>query len=109
MQVSFKKIILDGPLGKTKHYALCVEFQERGSPHVHAFVWILDSPKISDETKYKYFLGETISALLPHPECEPELFELVKLYQIHSHSRTCWKYKETNEGFHMGVSFQIEL
>ena len=109
MQVSFKKIILDGPLGKTKHYALCVEFQERGSPHVHAFVWILDSPKISDETKYKYFLGETISALLPHPEYEHELFELVKLYQIHSHSRTCWKYKETNAGFHMGVSFQIEL
>ena len=109
MQVSFKKIILDGPLGKTKHYALCVEFQERESPYVHAFVWILDSPKISDETKYKYFLGETISALLPHPECEPELFELVKLYQIHSHSRTCWKYKETNAGFHMGVSFQIEL
>ena len=109
MQVSFKKIILNGPLGKTKHYALCVEFQERESPHVHAFVWILDSPKISDETKYKYFLGETISALLPDPECEPELFELVKLYKIHSHSRTCWKYKETNAGFHMGVSFQIEL
>ena len=34
----------------------------------------------------------TISALLPDPENEPELFELVKLYQIKSLSRTCWKY-----------------
>ena len=93
MQVFFKEIVLDGPLGKTKYYALRIEFQERGSPHVHAFIWILDAPKISDETEYKSFVERTISALLPDPESEPELSELVKLYQIHSHSRTCWKYK----------------
>ena len=39
-----------GPLGKTKYYALRIEFQERGNSHVHAFVWILDVPRISDET-----------------------------------------------------------
>ena len=35
-----------------------------------------------------------MSAVLPDPESEPGLFELVKLYQIHCHSRTFWKYKK---------------
>ena len=61
---------------------------------MHAFVWILDAPRISDETKYNSFVERTISAVLPDPESEPGLFELVKLYQIHSYSRTCWKYKK---------------
>ena len=72
---------------------------------MHAFVWILDAPRISDETEYKSFVERTISAALPDPESEPGLFELVKLYQIHYHSRTCWKYKKINAGFHMSVSF----
>ena len=28
VQVFFKEIVLDGPLGKTKYYALRIEFQE---------------------------------------------------------------------------------
>ena len=60
---------------------------------MHAFVWILDALRISDETEYKSFVERTISIVLPDPESEPGIFELVKLYQIHSHSRTCWKYK----------------
>ena len=34
VQVFLKEIVLDGPLGKTKYYALRAEFQVRGSPHV---------------------------------------------------------------------------
>ena len=94
MQVFFKEIVLDGPLDKTKYYTLHIEFQERGSPHVHAFFWILDAPRMSDGTEYKSFAERTISAVLPDPESEAGLFELVKLYQIHSHSRTCSKYKK---------------
>ena len=44
--VFFKEIIIDGPLGKTKYYAMRIEFQERGSPHVHSFVWILNAANI---------------------------------------------------------------
>ena len=33
VQVFFKEIVLDGPLGITKYYALHIQFQERGSPH----------------------------------------------------------------------------
>ena len=42
VQVFFKELIQDGPIGKTKYYALLIEFKERESPHVHAFIWILD-------------------------------------------------------------------
>ena len=45
----FKDIIPDGPLGKTKYYAVRIEFQERGRSHVHSFIWILDLPSIKDE------------------------------------------------------------
>ena len=100
----FKEILLDGPLGKTK-YALRVEFQERGSPHVHAFIWILNAPKIGNETEYLAFIEKSISANLPHPVEQPELFELVKSYQIHSHSRSCWKYKKNKCRFSYGRFF----
>ena len=62
LQVFFKEIVPDGPLGKTKYYALRIEFQERGNPHVHAFFWILDALRIGDETEYKSFVD---------PESEP--------------------------------------
>ena len=38
VEVFFREIILGGPLGKTKYYAICTEFQERGSPHVHSYM-----------------------------------------------------------------------
>ena len=34
VEVFFKDIMLDGSLGKTKNYAIRIEIQERGSPHV---------------------------------------------------------------------------
>ena len=97
---------MDGPLGKTKYSALRVEFQERGSPHVHAFIWILNAPKIGNETEYIAFTEKkSISAHLPDPVEQPELFELVKLYQIHSHARTSWKYKKNKCRFSSGRFF----
>ena len=46
VELFFKEIIIDVPLGKTKYYAISIEFQERGSPHVHSFIWILNAPNI---------------------------------------------------------------
>ena len=37
VEIFFKAMVLDRTLVKTKYYALCIEFQERGSPHVHLF------------------------------------------------------------------------
>ena len=78
----FKEIILDGPLGKTKYYALRIEFQERGSLHVHSFIWIVNAANIQDEEAYIQFVENTINAQLPDVYDQPELFHLVKTYQI---------------------------
>ena len=35
-----------GPLGKTQNYAIRLEFQVTGSPHLHSFIWILIATKL---------------------------------------------------------------
>ena len=47
VEVFFKLIIIHGPLGKSKHYAIRVEFQIRVSPHVHSFIWVIGAPKLN--------------------------------------------------------------
>ena len=39
----FHAIVLNGPQGRVKYYAIRVEFQVRGSPHIHSFLWILNA------------------------------------------------------------------
>ena len=105
VDVFFKDIILDGPLGKTQHYAICMEFQERGIPHIHSFIWILNPPNIEDEDVYISFIEKTINAQMPDPQSDSELSELVKTYQVHAHSETCWKYKNNEFRFSYGRFF----
>ena len=55
---TFSKEILLIPLsttGKVTCYAMRIEFQVRGSPHIHSFIWILNPPKLSEETLGAYF------------------------------------------------------
>ena len=47
VEMLFKVIALDGPLGKTQYYAIRVEFQVRRSPHIHSFICILNAPKLN--------------------------------------------------------------
>ena len=42
------------PIGKIVYYALCIEFQMRGSPHLHALIWTEASLKLTSETKEAY-------------------------------------------------------
>ena len=91
-------------MGKTK-YAIHIQFQEGGSPHVHSFIWIFHVPNIQNEADYIDFIEKTINAQLPNHLNDPELFELVKTYQIHAHSRTCWKYSENECHFSYGRYF----
>ena len=102
IEVFFKKIIIDGPLGKTKYYAKCTEFQERSGPHVHSFMWILNGPKIQNEAAYIKFFEQTINAKLPDPLNNPELFELIKTYQVHADSKTCCKCSKNEFRFSYG-------
>ena len=102
VELFFSEIILDGPMGKTKYYAICIEFQERGSQHFHSFIWIFNAPNIQNEADYIEFIEKTINAQLPNHLNNPELFELVKTYQVHAHPRTYWKYNKNECCFSYG-------
>ena len=73
-EVFFKEIILDGSLGKTRYYAIRIEFQERGSPHAHSFIFIFNAPNIQNEANYIEFIKKTINAQLPDHSNDPGLF-----------------------------------
>ena len=57
------------------------------------------------EQQYIDFIEKTVSAKLPDPSEQPDLYKYVKTYQIHTHSRTCWKYKKNKCRFHYGRYF----
>ena len=107
VEVFFKEIIIDGPLGKTKHYAIRVEFQARSSPHVHCFLWVIDAPLLNSDNKVEYvaFVDQIVHAFLPDRNENQELHELVKLYQLHRHPKTCRKYKNKVCRFKFGKFF----
>ena len=60
-----------------KHYALRTGFQERGSPHVHSFIWIFNAPNIENEVAYIESIEKTINAQFPDLFTDPELFQLI--------------------------------
>ena len=72
---------------------------------MHSFIWILNAPNIGNETEYLAFIEKGISANLTDPVEQLVLFELVKLYQIHSHPRKCWKYNKKKCQFSYGQIF----
>ena len=54
VEVFFKEIIVNGPLGKVKYYAIRVEFQVRGSPRIHSFLWVLNAPVLKKDNIDEY-------------------------------------------------------
>ena len=102
----FKIIALDGPLGKTLYYAIRVELQVRGSPHMRSFIWILNALKLTKvNIDYRKWVDSVIRSDLPDPNNEPALFEPAKPYRIHRHSKTCRKYRNENRRFRFGKFF----
>uniref|UniRef100_A0A9J8ADG0 ATP-dependent DNA helicase n=1 Tax=Cyprinus carpio carpio TaxID=630221 RepID=A0A9J8ADG0_CYPCA len=81
------------PIGEIVDYFYRVEFQQRGSPHVHCLFWIKNAPQIdknSDEEVVK-FIDKYVTCEVP---CEnDELQSVVTSVQCHSkrHSKTCKK------------------
>lgn len=109
VETFFTEVLLSSanPIGKIVYYALRIEFQMRGSPHLHALIWTSDCPKLASETKESYieYIDQHVHAHLPNEDQDPELHELVKTYQKHSHSKTCRKYKNIKCRFNFGQFF----
>ena len=89
------------------YYALRIEFQMRGSPHLHALIWTSDCPDLTNDTKDAYidYIDKHVQAYLPDRETDPELYDLVKTYQTHNYSKTCRKYKNVACRFNFGQFF----
>ena len=107
VEVFFKEMVSDGPLGKIKNYAIRVEFQVRVSPHIHSLVWVIGAPILSttSEDEYVAFIDNIIKCELPNPQERPQLFEIVRTYQKHSHSKSCRKYKNMECRYSFGKYF----
>lgn len=79
------------PISKVADYFYRVEYQQRGSPHVHMLLQCKDSPLNgkNDIENVIRFIDSYIASELP-PETDPIMRELVKL-QTHRHTHTCKK------------------
>jgi hypothetical protein len=109
VETFFTEVLLTNanPIGKIVYYALRIEFQMRGSPHLHALIWTSDCPKLTPDSKQAYieFIDKHVQAYLSNQETDPQLHELVKTYQKHNHSKTCRKYKNIQCRFNFGQFF----
>ena len=79
----------NSPLGKMEDYFYRVEFQHRGSPHIHMLVWIKNSPKYGDDEEQ-----DVIDYIDNVASCSSNVPSESKTYlamQKHKHSRTCRK------------------
>ena len=78
------------PLGKIADSFYRVEYQQRGSPHIHMLIWLEDAPAfgVDKNDKVIAFIDKIISC--KKPTDDPDLLKLVNR-QVHCHSHTCRK------------------
>ncbi|XP_062615938.1 uncharacterized protein LOC134277623 [Saccostrea cucullata] len=79
----------DQPVGELIDFFYRVEFQHRGSPHIHMLMWIKHAPKFKEDpvSEIAQFIDKYVSC---SANCDDDDREFVDL-QIHKHSRTCRK------------------
>ena len=76
------------PIRKLLDYFYRVEFQQRGSPHIHMLVWIENAPTL--ETNSEREIVQFVDKYLTCNTDNEKTANLVGL-QSHKHSRTCRK------------------
>ncbi|CAF0887188.1 unnamed protein product [Rotaria sp. Silwood1] len=79
-------------LGEVSDYFYRVEFQKRGSPHIHMIVWIKNAPKYRENSDEEVitFIDKYITCKMPN-EKDLHLYKIIKEVQTHSksHSKSC--------------------
>ena len=76
------------PIGKVLDFFYRVEFQQRGSPHIHMLIWIENAPKLEKNTEEEII--QFVDNYLTCSTDDEEIGELVEL-QSHKHSKSCRK------------------
>ena len=75
VETFFTEILLTNahPIGQIVYYALRIEFQMRGSPHLHALIWTCDCTKLTQDTKqdYKDYVDQHCSSILTRQSERP--------------------------------------
>lgn len=75
------------PVGITVDYFYRIEFQQRGSPHVHMLLWIKDAPTVQTHP-----YEEVAQFIDKYTTCEKHgADDFLINYQTHRHARTCMK------------------
>ena len=76
VEALFRDLLLSPaqPLGKVVDYFYRVEFQHRGSPHIHCLIWVEGAPVFDedDDQTVSDFVSKYITAQLPDPRTQPE-------------------------------------
>lgn len=89
-QVFIRDVLKDRsqPIGEIADFFYRVEFQQRGSPHIHMLIWVNNAPQFKEGQKNE----DVISFIDEHATCEKNknIPTLVN-YQTHRHARTCRK------------------
>ena len=75
------------PIGEVVDFFYRIEFQQRGSPHVHMLLWIKNAPTAESNS------NEEISHFVDkYMTCKKDLVDSYLInYQTHRHARTCMK------------------
>jgi len=82
--------------GKVVQLFFRVEFQKRGTPHLHGIVWVEGAPSAAkNPEEYLRFVDKVVRAEVP--EDDEDLAALVRRYQKHIHTYTCHTKKQTPE------------
>ncbi|XP_062621669.1 uncharacterized protein LOC134283235, partial [Saccostrea cucullata] len=83
------------PIGKVSDFFQRVEFQQRGSPHMHCLYWIENAPKLDEDGEEAVcnFIEKYVSCAVPSEKEDMELMNIVLEVQQHSksHSKSCRK------------------
>ena len=78
------------PIGEIQDYFYRVEFQQRGSPHIHCLIWIKDAPKydaMGNNDEVTEFVDKYVTC---SNDTSEDMIELMNL-QVHKHAKTCKK------------------
>ena len=95
VQKFMKHILLNknlNPLGKIIDYKYRIEFQQRGSPHLHMLAWCKDAPSFDTNTEEEIaqYVDQHVACSLPKDD--DSLKDLLLLVQKHTHSGSCRKH-----------------